>query len=380
MNSSYKVCTQCVMDTTDPYISFDEKGVCNHCLKFQNVTSKEWFPDNEGKRRLKLIIEQMKNAGSGRPYDCILGLSGGVDSSYLAMKTSEWGLRPLVVHVDAGWNSELAVSNIEKIVKHCKYDLHTHVVDWQEMRNLQLAYLNSAVANQDVPQDHVFFASMYHFATNNGIRYILSGGNIATEGIFPTAWHGSAMDAINLKAIYRTYGNIPLVSYNTISFFQYYIWYPFVKKMRTVRPLNYLRYNKAEAIDELERKFGWRAYDRKHGESLFTKFFQNYYLPIRFGYDKRRPHLSSLIASGQISREEALAKLDENLYSPSELESDIRYLCKKLDISRDEFERLMTAPTHNCNDFPNWGARQRLLKRLQRGIERLTGKRISVYS
>lgn len=380
MNSSYKVCTQCVMDTTDPYISFDEKGVCNHCLKFQNVTSKEWFPDNEGKRRLKLIIEQMKNAGSGRPYDCILGLSGGVDSSYLAMKTSEWGLRPLVVHVDAGWNSELAVSNIEKIVKHCKYDLHTHVVDWQEMRNLQLAYLNSAVANQDVPQDHVFFASMYHFATNNGIRYILSGGNIATEGIFPTAWHGSAMDAINLKAIYRTYGNIPLVSYNTISFFQYYIWYPFVKKMRTVRPLNYLRYNKAEAIDELERKFGWRAYDRKHGESLFTKFFQNYYLPIRFGYDKRRPHLSSLIASGQISREEALAKLDENLYSPSELESDIRYLCKKLDISRDEFERLMTAPTHNCNDFPNWGARQRLLKRLQRGIERLAGKRISVYS
>jgi N-acetyl sugar amidotransferase len=368
------------MDTTDPEIIFSDSGVCNHCIKFENVTSREWFPDDEGGRRLEHILEQIKNAGSGRSYDCILGLSGGVDSSYLALQTSKWGLRPLVVHVDAGWNSELAVSNIEKIVKHCNFDLYTHVVDWQEMRNLQLAYFNSAVANQDVPQDHVFFASMYHFAIKNGIRFILSGGNIATEGVFPSAWHGSAMDAINLKAINRLYGQGPLASYNTISFFQYYIWYPFVKRLRTVRPLNYMRYNKAEAIVELKKEIGWRSYDSKHGESLFTKFFQNYYLPFKFGYDKRRPHLSSLIASGQMSRDEALAKLEEALYLPDELESDKKYLCKKLGISSNEFDRIMSAPIHNYDDFPNWSARQRFLKKLQGIITRVTGHRMSVYS
>jgi len=176
------------------------------------------------------ICEEIKAAGRASEYDCIIGLSGGVDSSYLALKVREQGLRPLVVHVDAGWNSELAVGNIEKVVRHCNYDLHTHVVDWEEMRDLQLAYLRSGVANQDVPQDHVFFASLYHFATRNRIRYILSGGNIATEGIFPKAWHGSAMDAINLRAIHRRFGERPLRHYRTISFFEHYILYPLVKK------------------------------------------------------------------------------------------------------------------------------------------------------
>jgi N-acetyl sugar amidotransferase len=293
MVKCYQVCTRCVMDTTDPEIIFDDSGICNHCHHFDEVTSKSWFPNEEGARLLKLIIGRIKATGNGRPYDCILGLSGGVDSSYLALKSYEWGLKPLVVHVDAGWNRELAVANIEKIVKHCNFDLHTHVVDWQEMRDLQLSYLRAAIANQDVPQDHVFFASMYHFATKHGIKYILSGGNSATEGIFPIAWHGSAMDAINLKAIHHRYGQNRLKTYNTISFFKYYLWYPFAKKMRTVRPLNYLPYNKADAIRELEKTVDWRSYGRKHGESIFTKFFQNYYLPTKFGYDKRRPHLWS---------------------------------------------------------------------------------------
>ena len=330
------------MDTSDPEISFNDSRVCNHCIKFDLVASQQWFPNEEGRCRWAGVADEIKVAGAGREYDCILGLSGGVDSSYLALKARDWGLRPLVVHVDAGWNSELAVANIERIVKHCSYDLHTHVVDWEDMRDLHLAYLRAGVANQDVPQDHIFFASLYHFATKNGIRYILSGGNLATEGIFPDAWHGSAMDAINLRAIHKRFGERPLKQYKTISFFDYYLWYPFVKKMRTVRPLNYMPYVKAEALVELQQTVGYKPYPRKHGESLFTKLFQNYYLPTKFGYDKRRPHLSSLIVSGQLTRLDALAKLEEPLYDAQELEIDIAYFCKKLRISRAQFDELMS--------------------------------------
>lgn len=368
------------MDTTDTKITFDDSGICNHCHQFEEITSKNWFPNEDGSRKLQILMDQIKADGNGQPYDCILGLSGGVDSSYLAYKANEWGLRPLVVHVDAGWNSELAVANIETIVKHCNYDLHTHVVDWQEMRQLQLSYLRAGVANQDVPQDHVFFASLYHFAIKNGIRYILNGGNIATECIFPTAWHGSAMDAVNLKAIHKKYGNYRLKTFSMIGFYKLYIWYPFVKRMRTVRPLNYLNYNKGEAISEMEAAIGWRAYGRKHGESIFTKFFQNYYLPARFGYDKRRPHLSSLIASGQMTRKDAMVKLEKPLYDPDELETDILYFCKKLQISRAEFEELMSAPVHHYSDFSSWDRRYRFLKNTQLFFENMTGRRNNIYS
>lgn len=378
--SCYQVCIRCVMDTSDPEVRFDAQGLCNHCIEFAEVKAKSWYPNDEGRQRWAAIVDTIKEAGRGKEYDCILGLSGGVDSSYLAIRVHEWGLRPLVVHVDAGWNSELAVANIEAIVRHCGFDLHTHVVDWEEMRDLQLAYLRSGVANQDVPQDHVFFASMYHFATRHGIRYILSGGNFATEGIFPEAWHGSAMDAVNLLAIHRRFGHKHLHTYATISFFEYYIWYPFVKMLRTVRPLNYMPYEKARALAELEATVGYKPYSRKHGESLFTKLFQNYYLPVRFGYDKRRPHFSSLINSGQMSRDEALANLAEPLYDPDELQVDVAYFCKKMRISRDEFDEFMTVPRHSYAEYPNWGGRYRLLKRAQRIVARATGKDLRVYS
>ncbi|MEE1867161.1 N-acetyl sugar amidotransferase [Pseudomonas auratipiscis] len=377
---SYKVCSRCVMDTSDPGIVFDGAGVCNHCLEFESVTKKNWFPNEEGAARWTKVVEQIKAAGKGQEYDCILGLSGGVDSSYLAIKVKDWGLRPLVVHVDAGWNSELAVANIEALVKHCEYDLHTHVVDWEDMRDLHLAYLKAGISNQDVPQDHIFFASLYHFATKNGIKYILSGGNISTEGIFPRTWHGTAMDAINLKAIHRRYGERKLRNYKTISFFDYYFWYPIVKKMRTVRPLDFMPYDKGQALQELERTVGYKAYARKHGESQFTKLFQNYYLPTKFGFDKRLPHLSSLIVSGQMTRDEAVAKLAEPLYDLDELEIDIAYFCKKLKISRVQFDDFMKAPIHNYTDFPTWDARYRMLKAVQALVSKVTGKRIRVYS
>ncbi|UCJ15190.1 N-acetyl sugar amidotransferase [Pseudomonas sp. MM211] len=377
---NYQCCTRCVMDTSDPEINFDEQGICNHCHQFDERACREWFPNEEGRRRWEALVQQIKASGEGQEYDCILGLSGGVDSSYLAIKIQEWGLRPLVMHVDAGWNSELAVANIESIIKHCGYDLHTHVVDWEEMRDLQLAYLRAAVSNQDVPQDHIFFASLYHFATKNNIRYILSGGNLATEGVSPSAWHGSAMDAINLKAIHRKYGSVKLKNYKTISFLDYYLWYPFVKKMRTVRPLNYMVYDKAEALKELQQTVGYKPYPRKHGESVFTKLFQNYYLPKKFGMDKRRPHLSSLIVSGQMTRNEALESLAEPLYDLQELEVDITYLCKKLRISRAEFNAIMLEPNNHYTKFPNWDGRYRLLKKAQAVVERVLRKRMNVYS
>ncbi len=374
------MCTRCVMDTSDPEITFDLQGVCSHCIEFDAVTRKSWFPNEEGARRLEAILGSIREAGRGREYDCILGLSGGVDSSYLALKAHEWGLRPLVVHVDAGWNSELAVANIEKVIKYCKFDLHTHVVDWEEVRDLQLAYLKAGIANQDVPQDHVFFASLYQFATKNGIHHVLSGGNIATEGVFPKAWHWSAMDAINLLAIHRQYGSRPLRTYTTVSFFQYVFWYPFVKNMRAVRLLNYIPYDRKLAIRELEQRMGWRSYGRKHGESLFTRFFQNHYLPVKFGYDKRRPQLSSLILSGQMTREEALKALEEPLYDPRELEVDMMYLCKKLRISRAQFDEFMAAPSRHYDEFASWNGRYRVLTGVRQIVERLLGRRVKVYT
>lgn len=377
---NYQCCSRCVMDTSDPEISFDSDGVCNHCHQFDERAQRDWFPNDEGGRRWNALVEQMKAFGRGKEYDCILGLSGGVDSSYLALKVHESGLRPLVMHVDAGWNTELAVANIEAVVKYCGFDLHTHVVDWEDMRDLHLAYLRAAVTNQDVPQDHIFFASLYHFATSNGIRHILSGGNLATEGIFPSSWHGSAMDAINLKAIHKQYGERKLFHYKTISFFDCYIWYPFIKKMRTLRPLNYMPYDKAKALSELQEKVGYKPYPRKHGESLFTKLFQNHYLPQKFGIDKRRPHFASLIVSGQMTRDEALVKLDEPLYDSAELEIDITYFCKKLRITRHQFDELMEVQTHHYSDFPNWDGRYQKLKCVQAWVTKLLGREIKVYS
>jgi len=376
---TYQVCSKCVMDTTDSAITFDVNGVCNHCIKFETVTSRDWYPNDEGLRRWKAIVEQIKQEGKGKEYDCILGLSGGVDSSYLALVAKEAGLRPLALHVDAGWNSELAVANIETIVKYCNFDLHTHVVDWEEVRDLQLAFMRSGIWNQDVPQDHVFFSNLYHYAVSNGIRTLLLGGNLATEGVFPHSWDGSAMDAISLNAIHRMFGERRLKQYRRISFLQYYFWFPMVKRMRTVRPLNYMPYNKKDAVAELE-KLGWRAYGRKHGESVFTKLFQNYYLPARFGYDKRRPHLSSLIVSGQMTRAEAEVELAKSLYDPKELEIDIAYFCKKMRITRAQFDAFVAAPRRDYREFPNWDRLYLVLKNLQRKAERILGRRINVYS
>ncbi len=377
---NYQVCSRCVMDTSDPQISFDNKGVCNHCKLFDNVTSKQWYPNEEGRLLLEKIIARIKKDGEKKEYDCIIGLSGGIDSSYLAIIIKDMGLRPLVVHVDAGWNSELAVYNIEQVVKHCNYDLHTHVIDWDEIRDLQLAYLKAGVANQDVPQDHAFFASLYHFAVKNGIKYIINGGNIASECVFPQSWHHAAMDSINLKAIHEKWGERKLNKYKTISIFQLYFYYPVIYRMKVILPLNYMQYNKQSALEYLKKQIGYKEYGYKHNESVFTKFFQNYYLPVKFGYDKRRPHLSSMILSGQITRKQALEELSKPQYDPDELKKDFSYIAKKLRITDEELRRLMDSPNQSYNDYQNWDFWYSTIKKTQSLVEGLLGKSIKNYS
>ena len=379
-DKEYQVCNRCVMDITDPDIIFNEQGVCSHCLEFDDVISKRWFPNDEGKEKLNVIIDKVKQEGKNQEYDCIIGLSGGADSSYLALVLKDYGLRPLVVHVDAGWNSELAVSNIEQVVKYCGYDLYTHVMDWQEIKDLQLAYLKAGVANQDVVQDHAFFASIYHFAVQNNIKYVISGGNIATESVFPKAWHHAAMDAMNLKAIHKKYGNRKLKQYKTISFFTYYFYYPFIKKMTVIRPLNFMQYHKNDALEVLKQKVGYKEYDRKHGESRFTKFFQNYYLPTKFNMDKRRPHLSSQILSGELDRDKAMEELEKPLYDESELREDKIYVAKKLGILVDELEQLVNEPGHDYSEYPNWDLRYKFMLKIKTFIQKVLGCNVKSYS
>lgn len=359
-SKSYQMCTRCVMDTTEPEIQFDDNGVCNHCHYFDKSVRPLWPSLKGDPEKLQEMIQAVKEYGKGKDYDCIIGLSGGIDSSYLAVKVAEWGLRPLVVHVDAGWNSELAVMNIEQICRRLGFDLVTHVVDWEEMRDMQLAFLRSNLANQDVPQDHAFFAALYGYAEKAGIKYVINGSNFATESILPATWGYDAMDATHVKAIHARFGTRSRGDFPIVSFFDLYVKYPFILKMKVLRPLNYLPYSKEEAIQELEKNYGWRYYGGKHYESRWTRFFQAYYLPYKFGYDKRKAHLSSLVVSGQMSREDAINILETPLYDEKLLVEDKIFIAKKLGLSLDEFENLINQPVHHFSEFPNHQRKRRL--------------------
>lgn len=354
MNSETVICKRCVMDTTDPEISFDERGFCNHCIAAEEKLKAGWFPNEEGSMRLQLAAAEIKAYGKNKTYDCIIGISGGVDSSYLLhVAKHDMGLRPLAVHVDAGWNSEIAVKNIENLVRKLELELFTYVVDWEEIRDLQLAFLKSSIANQDVPQDHVFFATLYDFASKNGIKYVLTGSNLTSESILPNSWGYTASDARQIIAIHKRFGGKKFHSYKTMSLFKYKIFYPFIKKMKVIRPLNWMNYDKNKTIKFLEENYGWRYYGTKHGESKWTRFFQNDYLPTKFGYDKRKAHLSSLIMAGQMTRDEAMKDLEKPLYDPLELKNDEGYVSKKLGISEDRLEELMSLPNKTYQDYPN---------------------------
>lgn len=367
LSPAYQICTRCVMDTSDPAISFDAQGVCSHCRRFDLVISKAWHPNEHGAAMLSAQLDHMRAERRGQEYDCIMGLSGGIDSSYLALKVKEMNIRPLVVHVDAGWNSELAVHNIERVVNYCGFDLTTVVIDWEEMRDLQVAYLRAGVANQDVPQDHAFFASLYRYAIKHGIRHVINGSNYATESVLPQTWGHSAMDGRNLKAIHKRHGTRPLRTFPVLGFVEKNIYYPYIRKMKVLRPLNLMPYDKRHALRHLQATIGYKDYAYKHGESVFTRFFQNHYLPAKFGYDKRRAHLSSEILAGLTTRETALQLLQEPLYDPNDLQRDKTYIAKKLRLPPEEFEALLLSPGHAYFEYAN----QDQMFRIMRAVKRL---------
>jgi N-acetyl sugar amidotransferase len=342
------------MDTSDVDITFNEEGICNHCIKAEETLKSAWFPNELGKKKLDDKAREIREYGKGRKYDCIIGMSGGVDSSYLLhVAVKIMNLRPLVVHVDGGWNTETAVRNIEKMVSKLGLELFTYVVDWNEMQDLQLSFLKSSIANQDTPQDHAFFAKLYEFAIKNKIRYVLTGANLTSESILPKSWGYNPLDKIHLNDIHRKFGKRKLRTFPKMGFSQQYIMWPYIKRMKIVTPLNWINYNKNEAMKFLEENYSWQYYGGKHLESVWTKFFQCYYLPVKFGYDKRKAHLSSLIVSNQLKRDEALEILKEPPYDKKDVEEDLRYVSKKLGITKEEIIELIKFDNKTYKDYKN---------------------------
>ena len=352
---SYQICTQTVMDTSDSRIHFDEDGVCDSALDFKSSVLPDW---NYGKDRslyLDNIFEKIKKDGVNRDFDCILGLSGGMDSSYmLHMAVSKYGLRPLVFHVDGGWNSELAVHNIRVLVDKLRLDLFTEVINWEEMRDFQLAWFKSGVPHLDIPQDHAFIATLYKFADKHGIRYILNGGNLSTECVRnPMEFFYYGTDMIHIRDIIKRFGTVEMKSYPFSSIFRHKIYLRYVRGIEVVRPLNYCPYVKAEAAHILEQIYGWKPYTQKHFESIFTKFYESYWLPMRFGFDPRRVQFSSLILTGQMTRDQALMRLEEPAYDPSTIEQEFAYIATKLGITTDDLRHYFAIPKKFYWDYKN---------------------------
>ena len=355
---AYKICTDCVMDTSDAKISFDQGGVCDHCQTFFKDILPRWHTDERGQADLSRIVDRIKRAGEGKQFDCIIGMSGGIDSSYLTyIAKTKLGLRPLVFHVDAGWNSQVAVNNIEKLIEKLGLDLYTEVIDWEEMRDLQLAFFKSGVPHIDTPQDHAFFATMYKFAEEHGIKYILTGANYSTECIRnPLEWMYYQSDSIQLRDIHEQFGERPLVTFPTTSILRHKVYLKYIKGIHVVTPLNYVPYIKADAIKLLIDDFGWQPYPQKHFESRFTKFYESYWLPRRFGYDTRRVQYSSLIVTGQMTRDEALQRLTEPPYDEATIVQDFEYVATKLGTTTDQLQACMDAPKKSYRDYKSQGA------------------------
>ncbi len=342
---AYRICTKCVMDTTDSKIGFDEQGVCDHCRTYYRDILPRWHTDERGRRELEQVAERIKREGRGRDFDCIIGMSGGIDSSYLTFVAKEQlGLRPLVFHVDAGWNSQVAVNNIEKLVEGLGLDLFTEVI--------QLAFFKSGVSHIDTPQDHAFFATMYNFAEKHGVKHILTGANYSTECVHnPIEWMYYQSDSIQLLDIHRQFGTRPLKKFPITSILRHKVYLRWIKRIQVVRPLDFVPYSKAEAMRLLQDKFGWQPYPQKHFESRFTRFYESYWLPKKFGYDTRRVQYSSLILTGQMTRAEALERLTQPAYDPATIGEEFEYIATKLGVQVSELQDYLDAPNRSYLDY-----------------------------
>lgn len=375
MSQLYQICARCVMDTTDPDIRFDADGVCNHCHEYDRMAREQVFTGEEGRQRLQRTVAQIKQDGAGKQYDCIIGVSGGVDSTFVAYKVKELELRPLAVHLDNGWDSELAVSNIHKALNLLGIDLYTHVIDWEEFRDLQVAFLKASTPDSEIPSDHAIVSLMFQMADQMGIKYVISGRNVRTETHVAPAWSMGHFDWKYIESVHRLFGTVPLASYphrtrkEQERYLRRQVWFDV---------LNYVDYVKKEAIGILERELGWQYYGGKHYESIYTRFFQGYILPVKFGYDKRRGHLSSLICSGEIMRGEALDELAEPTYPPTLQQEDRAYVIKKLGLTDGEFEAIIKLPPKTIYDYPSYARDDRnpVLYAVRRinAIPRITNK------
>lgn len=351
----YAICSNCIMDTSDSNIVFDDRGWCDYCNNYHANILPSWHPDARGEAEIRAVADRIRRDGQGRDHDCLIGISGGVDSSYVTYLAKEkLGLRPLIFHVDAGWNSQEAVNNIEKLVDGLGLDLHTEVIDWQEMQDLQLAFFKAQVPHIDTPQDHAFFAALYNFAARHGQKYIITGANYSTECVRePLEWHYHASDLRQLRDIHRRFGTRPLRTFPTADIFTYKLYYRWVKGVRVVKPLNCFPYRKEEAMQLLADRFGWQKYAHKHYESRFTRFYEGYWLPTKFGYDKRRAHFSSLILTGQLARDEALRRIAQPAYDEETIHQDFEYIATKLGLTPAALREIMSGPNRTYRDYRN---------------------------
>lgn len=365
----YRICNRCVMDTSDKFIVFNEEGICSHCLRYDILRKKKVKDPEEGKKELEETIKKIKEAGKGKKYDCVTGVSGGVDSTYLIYIGKKYGLRQLAVHLDNGWNSKLANKNISKILRKLEVDLFTYVIDWEEFKDLQLSYLKASVIGIECLTDHALKAALFKAAYDNDISYILTGTNFSTEGVMPRSWGYNQNDYVNIADIQKKFGNLKIKTFPLLTLgkrFKYQI----LKKIKIFQPLNYIHYNKEEVKDFLIKEYGWEPYKGKHGESIFTFFYQSYILPKKFKIDKRRAHLSALVCGGQITREEALKELEFPVYPEEDLRNDKEFVMRKFGISEDKFDEMMNSPIRPHEDFKSNDKRLRRIRKIYKMLTR----------
>ncbi len=351
---SYRVCSNCIMDTSDSSITFDERGRCVYCNNYYTNILPNWHTDEVGEKKLLKVAEKIKAEGKGKAFDCIIGLSGGVDSSYTTYIAKEkLGLRPLLFHVDAGWNTDQAVGNIEKLVDGLGLDLYTEVINWEEIKDLQVALFKSQIAHQDIPQDTAFFSTLYKFAKENRIKYVLTGGNYSTECVRePEEWGAyPGIDKTLILDIHSKFGTVPLHTFPIIDVFASKIYYKYILGMQVFKPLDLIPYTKKDAEAKLQALFGWEKFQHKHHESRFTRFFEDYWLPRKFGYDRRRAHFSSLILTGQMTRQEALERITKPELDEHFLECEFEYVAHKLDLTVDELRAIFLGENKTSYDY-----------------------------
>lgn len=354
-NKEYTICTNCVMDTSDPNIKFASNGVCERCNLYYREILPKWNKGKGHATELKVLVDKIKAEGKGKPYDCLLGMSGGFDSSYmLHFVIKELKLRPLVFHIDAGWNLPVAEKNIQKMVDKLGIDLKVEKIKWNEIRDMQLAFFKAGVPHLDTPQDHAFVAVLDKYAEANNIKYILNGGNISTEVIVnPDSWSYWGTDRKHINDIIKKFGTVPIKEYPFTSILRRKVYMPYIKRIKVVKLLNYIPYIKQDAEELLRKEYGWEPYSQKHFEDILTKFLEGYWLPKRFGYDVRKPQFSSLILTGQMKREEALERLKTSPLSEKEGEELFKLVATKLEISPEELREYLELPLKSYKDYKN---------------------------